>query len=242
MGQNFYGACSPQGGKFIMNSGLEFSGTKNGLTYTIVEWSKEDYPIEMALHTRANVLDPCDSVVWESAWMDPIPGTLVWNDEEPFLLNDGWDARMSIVKTRNLANKKKGIRIKKISAQAPASRAISASLVDLQCPTRNPTSKETIAFNKCHNKIEGKYAVFRAKWMQKRDTAKRGRAWLRAKSEITKSYERERKEFARSCGKKLAKIETKLKAVIDKLVDHFSDNGVNSKLDVPARMKLEHGL
>ncbi len=241
MEQNFYGACSPKGGKFTMTSNLEFSGKKNGLTYTIVEWSKDAYPIEVALRTRVNVLDRCDSVVWESLWMNPIPGTLLWNEQEPLLLNDGWAARMTEIKTHDLATKKKNVKVKVASAQAPASRSVSASLVDLQCPSRNPTSKETASFNKCHNKIEGKYAAFRAKWMQKRDQAKRGRAWLRAKSEITKSYERERKEFARSCGKKLAKIEKKVKSVFDKLVDHFQANGVNSKLDVPARMKLERG-
>jgi len=81
------GVCVTADEKLNYDMKLEFPGNKNAYQFSIIDIKKENMPDYIKVQTISHALDDvCSPFLWAEHWINPVPGTLYYNDKKPVLV------------------------------------------------------------------------------------------------------------------------------------------------------------
>jgi hypothetical protein len=82
-----HGFCALRDVKGTVGASLEFTGTKNGVRYVVLDFEKPQFPRLLASHLNIDMPDHCDPEAWASMWLNPVPGSLGYLNGEPVIVS-----------------------------------------------------------------------------------------------------------------------------------------------------------
>lgn len=83
-----FGVCGTADTTATFSAKYHASGTKDRLQYVVMSWKRSEMPLEQAMHTSVLIPDPCSAPSWKALWTNPIPGSIVYYDDEPVLITN----------------------------------------------------------------------------------------------------------------------------------------------------------
>ncbi|MBM4395095.1 MAG: hypothetical protein FJ087_05340 [Deltaproteobacteria bacterium] len=216
---------------------LKFAGTSNALRYAVIAFPRAKFPMWIAADMSISTPDFCDSAAWKALWQNPIPGTLVWGEKEPYVVssNDGLDSVWLTVRT--LTGSESRIQKHGVRGKAPASRAVKTQFAFRRCHSES-TDPEAKKLAACHDGIDKKYGPQYDKWGKEKEYAKTISQYQNAKQKLDQLGEQEEKERTSKCGAIEAKISKRCEETFNALVDEVTGKGPSSALDTPAYWDL----
>ncbi|MFT7623656.1 MAG: hypothetical protein ACI9WU_002839 [Myxococcota bacterium] len=218
------GLCATKDTKVHNTAELVFAGTRNGLEYAVVGWSKDKFPVQEAVDMTVWSGDRCDVDHWKGLWMDPIPGSIMWQGKEAFLLTDPSRTGQSSVSMRNISGGDVRGRKQELADNAPKSVAFKSQFHAPRCAgLDSATSKLSIKLAKCKHTQREKYAKLFSDTRKRKEQAKRGRSWLNANAKLKALPEKRDKEYAAKCKPTRKKIEGIWEKTYNGLVDNYTD-------------------
>ncbi len=91
--ESMRGVCATQAGAVTVDGDATFAGTKNGIRFAVVAWPRAEVPAYVTQQVNVVAGDLCDTQAWKNLWTNPVPGSLVYVGNEPYLVSStsqGW--------------------------------------------------------------------------------------------------------------------------------------------------------
>jgi hypothetical protein len=82
-----HGMCALRDVKGTVGAKLEFTGSKNGVRYVVLDFEKPAFPRLLASHLNIDMPDHCDPEAWSAMWLNPVPGSLGYLGGEPVVVS-----------------------------------------------------------------------------------------------------------------------------------------------------------
>ncbi|MCK6588233.1 MAG: hypothetical protein L6Q76_11660, partial [Polyangiaceae bacterium] len=225
------GTCATKDTPVTLTAELVFAGTKNALRYTIVGSPKDKFPVHLATYTGIDIGDKCDYDAWQNLWLDPIPGSLVYDGTEPFLVSSpdraggGWVTLLNATMGQPRAMKKE------LVTAPPKTVKFSTQFKFPGCSRDAAEHADSIRFQKCHAQIDAKY---KGQW----DAAERARdnaitylARRAAEAQLNRIDEADENDRQKLCKPIEDQIAKKWEAAFNKIVDKYTDSPLKSPVD-----------
>lgn len=225
------GACATKDTPVTLTADLVFAGTKNALRYAVVGSPKDKFPVHLATYASIEIGDKCDYDAWHNLWVDPIPGSLVYDGTEPFLVSSpdraggGWVTLLSATMGQPRAQKKE------LVTAPPRTVKFSTQFKFPGCSRETAEHADSIRFQKCHAQIDAKY---KGQW----DAAERARdnaitylARRAAEAQLNRIDEADENDREKLCKPIEDQIAKKWEAAFNKIVDKYTDAPLKSPVD-----------
>ena len=241
--QRVTGVCLLKAAPLHVGAELTFAGSKNGVRYAVVGWSRDKLPMSQATYASVHVSDHCDPDAWLGMWTNPVPGSLLWVGNEPYLMSSPDRAGQSWNTLRNVAGGD-NMRAQKnqLSSKAPAKVAFKTQFEFHHC-SRDPKDAEypeAVEFAKCAQNMDKKYGPQYEKLDLKIKNPSSLKEWGDSKKALERLKDQEDKEWRTTCEAKENGIKKKMEAVFNKIVDTFTDKPFSDRLDRAGQLADEN--
>ncbi len=234
------GVCLSAGSRVTLKASFDGAGRDNPLRYVIVGWPKENLPGFVTTYMRLLDEDRCDDDAWYRAWTRPLPGSLVYRGQEPFLVVDAGRPPQQQVTLVNVNGERVRAQKGDISSKPPKERAFQTRLDFKGCPTLSGAgSPEAEKLASCLQRVEKKYAKSIAReegWIERassdgaREKAEARLASLRARWEA---------ERAKRCDPLEERLRGKVQRTFDRILDLHTENEVIVTFDRADQLRAE---
>ncbi|MFT3711384.1 MAG: hypothetical protein QM817_27440 [Archangium sp.] len=231
------GACAVQAGSLSFGGGLQVAGSRNGLRYAVLDFTRGEFPALLATHLNLELPDNCDPDAWANMFTNPVPGTVGYVGSEPVLLTSsdpvGGNRDISVVfagKPFDWSHAKKT----DVSSTPPQRVAFKHPWEFKRCPERvegvMPRAPISRQIAECEARIEKKYAGAWADVDRRRDAADRFSTNLvkfynpAAEDKASRLRDAYDREWDAQCKPLEEKAKKTLEARFNKLVDSLTDN------------------
>ncbi|MFT7578840.1 MAG: hypothetical protein ACI9MR_000501 [Myxococcota bacterium] len=207
---------------------LAFAGTKNGLRYLVLEWSKEEFPLFMAQNVKPVNWDKCDPQRFYNRWANSIPGLVAYEGEMPILLGS------VKVRLKSRAGHGDGHNDDKLSS-VPPKKVVMRKFNGLGHSCWSPETtggKLAQKHGLCERKIYQKYNPKFAAANKSKDRARTIGALKAANKKIDRLSGAQGTELHRKCEPIQKKIKAAMSKQNDRLFDLFSSTPPPARLDV----------
>jgi len=231
-GEHIYGTCVTKDVPVKMSSDLVFAGTKNGVRYLVLDSPKPQFPLYLATYMWTRLGDSCDTEAWYNMWADPIPGSIAYAGNEPFMI--GYPDRAGqLWLTATSATMRTTVRLRKPElTQAPPKSVKFATQYNFPgCPEKSPEHPDSIKLAKCHEAIDKKY---QAQWdaaVSAKEHAPTAGAYRAAQATIDRIKELDSADRRRLCTPIENQISKKWEETFNKIVDLYTDQPYKSPID-----------
>lgn len=227
------GTCATKNAEVSLTAELVYAGTKNALRYVVLGTPKPKFPLYLATYMSTWTADVCDTDAWAKFWSDPIPGTLVYSNKEPFLLvrtdraGQTWLDLWTATRTERRARKSE------LSSTPPKTVKFSTQFRFPGC-SKDPSNAEgpdSLRYAKCHAQIDAKY---KGQWEaaeRARDNAVFLSARRAAEAQLNALDEADARDRETLCAPIEKQIEKKWEATFNKIVDSYTDSPQKSPVD-----------
>jgi hypothetical protein len=238
--QTTLGVCTTKASDVTATADLQFAGTRNGIKYAVVGWPKEKFPQFEATYMGVTWGDMCDVDGFKSLWTDPIPGSLVYDGQEPFLITgpdragQTWLSMMNATGTNSVRTQKRNV-----TSKAPAARSFRTQYRFPGCSREKPETAESKKLAACHQKIDQKY---QAQWDKASDEKNRARTVVQleqAQGKLDRLRELDTNDRVKQCDPVEDAISKKWEKMFNGIVDHYADNAYTEPLDRAGRLNSE---
>jgi len=219
------GFCATKDTKVSGTAELTFAGTRNSLEYAVVGWAKPQFPIEEATYTAVWKGDPCDTDYWKRLWTDPVPGSVVYQGKEPFIISSpdrpgqGWLTMLNVVGRDSVRSQKENV-----ESQPPKVVAFRTQLSVPKCPSEDyATSKLSRKLAKCSRSQREKYDKLYDRARAAKENARTPGAWRAAKRRLAGLGDKQDREWNQKCRPTRKKIEKNFEKTYNAIVDRYAD-------------------
>ncbi len=233
------------GGCVLANTNVKVKGratpsSKNPLRYLVLSWERSKLPSELVSELSLRAPDPCDPGAWRSAWYTPVPGTLVYKNDQPFLVvkadgagEEGVTLLGPATDTTVLAKKSE------LAATPPKKTNVDLKFSVRACPVPSADSTgDRLALHKCHARTDKKYAKKLARAERKVDRARSDKSRERAEKSLDKLKTKVATAREKTCGPLAENLRQQAKLVVDEILDRYA---TNPPIDVVNRATLLRG-
>lgn len=237
-----YGACALKATEVAVSVQMTYAGSTNGLRYVVVETPREKLSQYVALDLEPQKNDSCDVDNWASLWLNPIPGSVLYGKEEPFIpfdignSEDMWTTSYAA----NLAE----VRIKRedFTSTPPKTFKFEGKPKFKGCPKelKYAHSADGIKIATCYEKLAKRYDPQFDAARKARDNALGIVAVVAANKRLDALQDQYDGEVERTCGKMEDDIEKKYEAAYSKIVDFYNSTPVKSSYDRGKDLKLTY--
>jgi hypothetical protein len=234
--QRMAGTCVTKDTPVTLTADLVFAGTKNALRYAVVGSPKTKFPVHLATYSSISVGDKCDYDAWYQLWADPIPGSLVYDGTEPFLVASPDRAGGTWVTLYNATLGDVRSQKKELATEPPKAVKFSTQFKFPGCNRDSAEHADSIRFQKCHAQIDAKY---KGQWEaaeRARDNALTYLARRAAEAQLKRLDEADDNDREKLCKPIEEQIAKKFEATFNKIVDRYTESPVKSPIDRAAAM------
>jgi hypothetical protein len=231
---NLQGVCATAAvpsATFAMD--LTFAGTRNGMRYVVVGWPRDKFPIWLGSYASVHAFDLCDTEAWKSLWLNPIPGTLVWGEKEPYLVTSPDGPEGVWISTWNLSAKQGRAMKTGLSGKPPEKRAVATQFAMPKCSSEDATDPDSAKLAACNESIDKKYGPLFDSANNAKEYAKSVAAFQSAKQRLDSLSDQQDREWNARCKPIEDKIAKRWEAMFNGLVDTVVDRGLTDRLDTP---------
>lgn len=230
------GVCTVSAGQVSFVGDLQVAGSRNGLRYVVLDFTRAEFPVLLATHLNLDLPDWCDPDSWAELFTNPVPGTIGYVGSEPVVLTSsdpvGGNQDISFAHAgkpfdRSRSNKDR------VTSTPPQKVSFKVPWEFHRCPERTdkymPDAPISRSIAQCEANIEKKYAGAWADVDRRRDAADRlsgkyvkyyNPAAEEKASRLRDAYDR---DWEASCKPIEEKAKKTLEARFNKLVDLLSD-------------------
>lgn len=234
-----FGMCATADTQATFTAEYNASGSKPRLQYAVVSWPRDEVPGREMLYASVVPPDKCSAEVWKSLWLDPIPGSIVYSDNEPLLL--------SSVSTQGgsttLLSATGGQWARPLSNLNGSPEDAAKVGVNFSMPHCSDSDYAASTLSKkaakCHEAIDRKYDRKFSDAEAVRDNAVTIGALQAAENKLGRLREAEGNERRSKCGGVDGQLEAEVEKAFNEIVDAFAD-GASPKSD--ERMAELHRL
>lgn len=229
--QRTVGTCATKDTAVTLTADLVFAGTKNGLRYAVISSPKAKFPAYLATYLSVDVEDPCDTDAWYSLWADPIPGSIVYSDKEPYILERPdragqlWVNLLSATKGGPRAQKKQ------LASAPPKKVKFSTQFRFPGCSKERAEGADSVKLAKCHAAVDARY---KAQWdaaTHARDNAITFTGRRAAEAQLNRLNEADDRDREQQCKPIEAQIAKKWETTFNKIVDTYTESPHKSSID-----------
>ncbi|MBI5609193.1 MAG: hypothetical protein HY902_09980 [Deltaproteobacteria bacterium] len=241
--QRVTGACLLKPSALHVSAALTFAGSKNGLRYAVVGWPRDKLPMSQVTYASVHVGDSCDPDAWLGMWTNPVPGSVVWVGNEPFLMSSPDRAGQSWNTLRNASgNDNMRAQKQQLSSKAPGKVAFKTQFSFRGCSRdlRYAEYPEAVAFAKCANNMDKKYGPQYDKLDLKIKSPSSLKEYGDSKKALERLKEQEGREWDSTCQPIENGIKKKMEAVFNKIVDTYTDKPYTDRLDRAGQLADEN--
>lgn len=227
------GSCATKNAEVSLTADLVFAGTKNALRYVVIGTPKPKFPLYLATYMSTWTADVCDTDAWAKMWSDPIPGTLVYSDKEPYLLVRTDRAGQTWLDLYTATRTERRARKKELSSAPPKTVKFGTQFRFPGCSKdlANAEGPDSIRYAKCHAQIDAKY---KGQWEaaeRARDNAVTYSGRRAAEAQLNALDEADARDRETLCAPIEKQIEKKWEATFNKIVDSYTDSPQKSPID-----------
>ena len=191
------------------------------------------------LHASVVPPDKCSAEVWKSLWLDPIPSSIVYSENEPLLLS-GVSTQGGSTTLLNATGTQGARPISNLKGSPNDSARVGVNFSMPRCSASDyAASSLSKKAAKCHEAIDRKYDRKFADAEAVRDNAVTIGALRAAENKLSRLREAEGNERRSKCGGVDGKLEADVEKAFNEIVDAFAD-GASPKSD--ERMAELHRL
>lgn len=236
--QRIDGGCALEDTK-VKVSGKATPTGKNPLRYLVLSWDRKKLPTELVSEMSLRAPDPCDPAAWRAAWYTPVPGTLVYKDDRPFLVVKADGAGEEGVTLLGPATDTPVTATKSaLMAAPPKSPNVDLKFDVRACPVPSEDSKgDRLALYKCHARIDKKFSRNLARAERKVDRARSDKSRERAEKALDKLKTKVATTREKTCGPLAENLRQKAKLVVDEILDRYATNPPQDVIDRAALLR-----
>lgn len=239
--QRVSGVCTTKPVSVTATADLKFAGTKNGVRYVVVGWPKDKFPTFQATYMGVYGGDSCDTEAWDQLWTNPVPGSIVYSGNEPFILTSPDRAGQMWVTMMN-ATRRNSVRAQKqnLSSKPQGAVAFRTQFEFRGCPSLEYAKhKDSIKLGKCHQKIDKKYQKPWDRAQRERENAKTLGALKAAEAKLERLREKDAKDRRKLCAPIEKQIKKKWQKTFDRIVDAYADKAYSDEVGRAERLAAE---
>lgn len=229
--QRAVGTCVTKDTPVTLTADLVFAGTKNGLRYAVISSPKAKFPLYLATYLNVDLEDPCDTDAWYSLWADPIPGSIVYSDKEPFILERPDRAGQLWVSLRNATMGDPRAQKKGLVSAPPKKVKFSTQFRFPGCSNERAEGADSVRLAKCHAAVDARY---KAQWeaaQRAKDNAITFTGRRAAEAQLNRLDEADDRDREQQCKPIEAQIAKKWEATFNKIVDTYTESPHKSPID-----------
>jgi len=230
--------CTTKPVRVGIHSKMTFAGTRNGIDYVVVATPKAHFPLWVATNMNVSWADSCDTQAWKEMWTDPIPGSVVYINKEPYmLLNPDRAGQMWNTLANVTMNTSQRAEKHQLVDAPPAKVVFSTQFKFPGCPDLEYAHyKDSIRLGKCEQKITRRYQKrWDAAQRMKRNARTLG-ALHAAEGRLSHLQDLDARDRHRECDPIKRRISKKWQRMFNKLVDHLTDHPPKSSIDRAAEL------
>ena len=231
------GFCANKDLKATRAGSLTFAGTKNSWHYTVVEWKHEAFPMAIAASMSYGKPDPCSPEHMLQYWTKPVPGAAIYKGNEPLMRGSDDDTWLT---ARTLNNIDTRVQWKSLKSVSPKARTFGNAFSHARCWGADSShDKLAVKFGKCKIALDKQFGPKFDKAYKKKNRAKYISEVKSANRTIEKLENAKNKAFKAKCAPTKKKIDKRMEANFNKLVDWYAENAPVNTLDVQKHIVLQ---
>ncbi len=233
------GACAIRSADVTASFTLSYAGTTIGLNYVVVEHAREKLPAYIALEAEPVEADACDVEGFSNMWMNPVPGTVLYGREAPFIPYDIGPAEE--MWTTSYAADGGDARIKRedFATQPPKQFKFAKDYHFKGCPKdpKSAHSPDGVRVAQCWDALDRRYNPQFDAANNAKNNAIGIMAEVVADNRITALNNAYQAEADRTCEKLSEDVGKKMTAAYNKVVDFYQATPYVSPFDRAALLK-----
>lgn len=236
------GACALKGTEITATVEMKYAGSTNGLKYVVVETARDKFPQYVALEIQPRVNDSCDVDNWMSMWTNPIPGTVLYGAEAPFVPYDVGQAEEMWMTAWSSGYGEVRAKREDLSSSPPKQLKFNNKMQFRGCPheLKFAKSADGIKVATCYTNLDKKFNPQFDSAQRARDNAPGILAEIAAERRLTALNNQYSDEMDRTCKKMEADVGKKFEVAYNKIVDFYSATPVKSAFDRGHELKLTY--
>lgn len=233
------GVCPSEGTRLTLKATLEGAARDNPLRYVVVGWAKEQLPAFVATYMRLLDEDRCDDEAWYRAWTRPLPGSLLYRGQEPWLVVAAARPPSDEVTLVNVNGERATVQKREVTATPPSARAFTTTFSFQGCPAVSGGSPEAERLAKCLVRIEKKYAKRIEREERAIERARSDSAREKAEARLASLRDRVDGDRAQQCDPLEQRLGEKVKRTYERILDLHTDNSVIVPFDRADQLQAE---
>lgn len=237
-----YGFCALKNTTVTATAEMQYAGTQNGLRYVVLETERDAFPEHVAVDLEVIQNDSCDAANWESLWVNPIPGSVLYGGDAPFLPYDVGHARELWMTAYSARGGDARLMRKSVSSKPPGNLKFGSDVNFRGCPKEKKYAHSPMA-NKVASCYEGLHKKYDAQYDAANRVIDNSRGILnraRARHRIDQLNAQWDAEENRSCKPLQAQARKEWDAAYNRIVDFYGDKPYVSPFDRAELMKQQY--
>lgn len=234
-----YGACATKTVDVTANVELAYAGTTNGLRYVVLEHAREKLPHYLMLDMEPAPSDSCDVEGWTQLWTNPIPASVLYGSESPFIPYDvGTSEEMWMTAWTPGMGEARAKR-EDLTSTPPGQLKFGKQLSFKGCPKdlKYAHSPDGIKVAQCWTNLDKKFDPQYAAAEKARSNAVGILAQIAADRRMQQLNNQYDAEADRTCRKLDADVGRRMEAAYNKIVDFYQATPYKSPWDRGAALK-----
>lgn len=234
-----HGLCATADTQATLRVEHAASGSKPRLQYVVMSWEKSELPLDQVIYAQVRWADVCSAQPWQKLWLDPIPGSIVFVDNEPLLVSS-ISVRTAGLILHNASGGQVGGRLAEIRDQPKGPIRFRTQFSMPTCSeakwAETATSRRAA---KCHEVIDRKYDKLSAAAQRRADAARSVAGIQAAQRKLASLGTAEGKARRSKCGALDRKLNAEVERAFNTIVDHYADGSPPRSMGRVTRLQLE---
>lgn len=237
-----HGACALKATDVTVSAKLQYAGSQNGVRYVVVATPRDSLPEYLTLNLEPQLNDSCDADNWVSLWTNPIPGSVLYGSEAPYIPFDVGTSEDMWMTAYSAGSGEARVKRDDLSSAAPKQFKFNNKVNFRGCPKTldNAHSADGIKVATCYERLNKKYDPQFDAAQKARNNAVGILAQIAADRRMTQLNNSFRDEESRTCKKLEADVGKKFEAAYGKIVDFYNATPVKNTFDRGAALKLTY--
>ncbi len=237
-----HGFCALKDAKVTATAELEYAGTQNALRYVVLGTPRDSFSELVAVDLEVRMNDSCDAENWESLWVNPVPGSIVYGGEAPFLTYDVGHARELWMTAYSARGGDARLMRKQVSSKPPGKLKFDSDVAFKGCPkeakhAHSPMAHKVAAcYERLHKQFDGQYDAANRVLDNSRGILARAAARARI-DQLNAQWDAEEDRTCRPLEQQARKA---WEAAYNRIVDHYADAPYASPFDRAEAMKQQY--
>ncbi|MCP4503989.1 MAG: hypothetical protein GY822_29040 [Deltaproteobacteria bacterium] len=219
-----------------------FAGKSNSVQYVVLSWEKEKMPSSVLASISMHIPDRCDTQTHKSLWLNPVPGSLAFIEDVPYLWTGSSSRLDQQSKLIDPTGQERQVVTGALKATPTAPLTTKLPFIFRGCARDGVDGPYRAKWNRCLAKVTKRYARKIEKAERRVKRAKSDRRLEKAESALAKVLEQKEEREDKKCGKIEDDIMLEVRAIHELLISRFASSPPSTTFDRIAYLQERNRL